>query len=149
MSQRWKLRVAAPMAVLLSALAAAGVSATGTVDAKPLAEADKPYEQTYSLGRARGEALAMLLRLDLPFDTSVTTREYAPRSPGIEVIVSAPKRVHDAVGPLVRLLVADTAAKDRTEAQKIHREAEEAMLREAGLTPEQIEQARKKRQTTR
>ncbi|HEV3343781.1 MAG TPA: hypothetical protein VG125_25635, partial [Pirellulales bacterium] len=125
-----------------------GASTTGTVDAKPLAEADKPYERIYSLGTARGEALALLLRLDLPFDTSVTTREYAPRSPGIEVIVSAPKRVHDVVGPLVGLLVADAAAKDQAEARKIFRETEEAALREAGLTPEQIEQIRKKREAT-
>ena len=66
----------------------------------------------------------MLLRLDLPEETEIAVHEYATRSLGVKVVVSAPKRVHDGIAPLVDLLVADRASREKAKNAEIRRAIE-------------------------
>jgi hypothetical protein len=135
MTQTRKVQCVALFGLLLLLSLVVQVSAVGNIPRDVRDGTDDPNRQTYSLPRARGEALAMLLRLDMPTDTAVTIREYAPRSPGVQLIISAPKKVHDVIGPLVDLLHADVAAKNMAEGEKRRKEADEFFRRSMGLAP--------------
>ena len=69
-------------------------------------------ERAYKLPRAQAEVLALLLRLDMPRDTSVKTdSKNASR-----IIISGPQAVHDGVAPLVNLLVNEQASRHEARA---------------------------------
>ena len=151
MTSKRKLAIIVFVALSISPLAALKPRAMGDAPAttRGLEKDGKPYDREYSLTKAQGEALALLLRLDLPDDTTVETKDYAPRSPGVRVLISAPKKVHDVVAPLVDLLVTEGAARNAASAFEIREKLEEAALLSEGIKKEDIQRMREQRERRR
>ena len=102
------------LALSFAAIAAGGPAVSP--DAEPSAVAEdgraEVFERAYKLPHAQAEVLALLLRLDMPRDTSVKTdSKNASR-----IVISGPQAVHDGIAPLVTLLVNEQASRNEARA---------------------------------
>lgn len=138
--------------LVLSSAAIAAVRPAPAAEEKSSATAEKGraevVERAYELSKFQAEALAALLRLDMPRDTAVKT----DLKNGSRIIISGPKAVHDAVAPLIVLFANERAARTgeqaaKTKADLIEMEknfrAAEAALEAKRLERRQREQGRR------
>ena len=98
-------------------------------------------ERSYTLPNTQGEVLALLLRLSMPRETTVTTK---PRDESVDVVISGPKQVHDGVGPLVGLLQAEQLAKDERRMKEIKQRGQERFQRHLKEAEERVKESRRR-----
>lgn len=101
-------------------------------------------EKSYTMAKCQGEALTMLLRLELPQHTTVKPTY---QGEAFRLVVTGPPEVHEAIGAFVDFLdaAAGAAARKRFEARKaqgrkfdaIRAERERARIKERKQSREQ------------